>query len=537
MTRIHKIWLQQPIAFARVGGSHTPVPAFRWSDKDLRPRGTAKTMIVPAPTFSVDEKDGKLVPEPEAASTLLKDETGIRPVCPFFELHGEWEGQADTRITDEVIRDAGLHLSDLTWSIHHANHKAYSLTHADGDRIEARLTVRGNDHALHCLDGRSPEGAVNPLVPAGRCIVMGKVQVIRPTQEHRAVRLRFYAPPGHAYAPTNLQERLTTRRRLIDHLIALSLVNARWNDFKLPDTRTFLNPEAAWPQYKLLTYGQLGRAIPRIVTRLRSFIALARHRQVQMSEIARFLIGPTADAGKLPPGLFASKVGDGAVLSSLGIVDDLGDGILTCTLSGVTQPARARIVVAPPHFSPDRRPPVSIADNLTDREMRHDVRQPGWSNGENWRASEAEIDDLLDRAFETEGLSNLDAWNKTLRSENISDAVYRGDANPPRDPKTLLWRDLRAQTVLNLPLTEQGRWRHRRNSSDEFFEQLIRDDRELVEKWIRTPDDDQSLYYDRRMPALMRGSDRRPLHLTRRQLEAFKKWVAELRRRQDGERP
>jgi len=34
------------------------------------------------------------------------------------------------------------------------------------------------------------------------------------------------------------------------------------------------------------------------------------------------------------------------------------------------------------------------------------------------------------------------------------------------------------------------------------------------------------------MPALMRGPDRRPLHLTRRQLTALRRWAEQLRVRQ-----
>jgi hypothetical protein len=530
MTVIRKIWLQQPIAFARVGISPIPAPAFRWSGNDLRPRGSGKTMILPSPTYSVDKENGTLMREPDSEFTLLKDEKGIRPVCPFFELHGEWDGQTPdngTALTLDVLKAAGVDLKDLKWTVHHANHKAYSLTHDQGDRIEARLSIPGNHHSRVTLQGRSPDGAAKPLIPSDQFIPMGEVQVVQPTPERPGIRFRFYAPPGHAYGPTNLQERLKKHSPL-DYIIGLFKVNDRWKDFKLPRERCILNADASWTKYQLVTYSQLLAALPRVVMNLRKFIALLR--QVQLSELARFVIGPTADAGKLPPGLYASWAGGGAALSSLGIVDDLGDGIITCEIAGVANVASARIVVAPPHFSPDRRPPISIADQLADRELRKDVRSEDWTSAANWPELQAEIDDLLDRAFETESLSNLDAWNKTLTEENTSDAVYRGDPNPPKQPDALLWPDLHKETVLDLPLSERGRWRHRRNTADEFFEQLIRDDADLFNEWIRTPDDDESLYYDRRMPALMRGSDRRPLHLTRRQLESLRKWIGVLRK-------
>ncbi len=531
---IRRIWLQQPIAFARVGGSQTPLSAFRWTQPDLRPRGTGRTTIAPAPTFEVDPTSGTLSLVPDSEFTLFKDEKGLRPVCPFFELHGEWDARAadqSTALTMTVVEANGLSLSKLTWDIRHANHKAYSLTGSEGDRLEAQATLRGDDHARRDLIGSSPQGAANPLVPRDPGIKMGAIQAVRPTAEYPEIRFRFYAPPGHAYGPTNLPERLTKSSDLLDRLIALLRLNADWADFRLPAERCILNANSAWPRYKLVTYGELIKAVPRIVAHPRAFLSLCRH--VQRSELLRFLLGPTGDAGKLPPGLFAWRFGGGALLSSLGLVDDLGDGVITCSLDGVGQ-ARARIAVGPPHFSPDRRPPVTIADALTDRTQRADVRSPDWMSQKNWPSAEAEIDDLLDRAFETAALSNLDAWNEELRSENQSDAVYRRDATPPLDPGGLLWPDRSQETVLDLPLTEQGRWRHRRNAADEFFEQLIRETPELLKDWIRDPDDAQSLYYDRRMPALMRGPDRRPLHLTRRQLSALRKWAEQLRARQRG---
>lgn len=41
-------------------------------------------------------------------------------------------------------------------------------------------------------------------------------------------------------------------------------------------------------------------------------------------------------------------------------------------------------------------------------------------------------------------------------------------------------------------------------------------------------------YYDRRMPAVMRGSDRHPMHITRRQYELLVAWVRRLRQGVEG---
>jgi hypothetical protein len=516
---LRKIWLQQPIAFARVGRSRMPLAAFRWTEPDLRPRGTGRTGIAAARSFDVGPQDGVLRPRPELANVVFKDEEGIRPVCPFFELHGDWEGRAEgesTALTLPLLERLGLGLDAIRWQVRHANHKAYCLTGAEGDRVEAEIQLGGGDCARRELLGWSR--GENPLVPAANPIGLGAVQAVRPTAEAPGIRFRFYAPSGVVYGPTDLNARLA-KRSLVDRLL-----NGDWARFRLPAERCRLNPAAAWPGYKLLTYGELWRALPRILPQWPSLFALLT--EVQRSELLRFLLGPLADAGKLPPGTFAYRYGGGAVLSSLGLIDDMGDGIITCELGGKV--ARARIVVCPPHFSPDRRPPVSIADDLTDRVQREEVRSPDWAGPANWTTTEREIDDLFDRAFETAALANLDACSDELRRENISDAVYRHDPQVPAHPDRLLWRGLEKKTVLELPLSEQGHWRHRRNAADEFIEQLMRDSPELLRQRVRDPDDPLALYYDRRMPALMRGRDRRPLHLTRRQLGALRQWVERL---------
>src|SRR5262249_53930843 len=160
-TKLHSIWLQQPLAFARIGTSPTPLSSFRWTMPDIRPRGTGKTAIMPVETIEVDKHTG--VPHAtEDQYTLFRDEHGIRPVCPFFELHGKWDDN-EGPLTKKILGDCGLSLSDIVWTIHHANHKAYALTHSEGDRIEACRTVKGNDHRRRNLWGWSPPGP-KPLV-------------------------------------------------------------------------------------------------------------------------------------------------------------------------------------------------------------------------------------------------------------------------------------------------------------------------------------------------------------------------------------
>jgi hypothetical protein len=66
----------------------------------------------------------------------------------------------------------------------------------------------------------------------------------------------------------------------------------------------------------------------------------------------------------------------------------------------------------------------------------------------------------------------------------------------------------------------------------EVFEDRLRENPDLITKWIREPMTTDR-YYDRKMPALMRGSDRYPMHVTRRQYDLLVAWANRLR--QDAE--
>src|SRR5215469_873334 len=128
---IRKIWLQQPLAFARAGASPEPLAAFGWTTPDLRPHvGTGRTGITPG-------------------GVQFRDEKGIRPVWPYFELHGEWDEPqpGGGALTLGVLEANGRSLRDITWSIRHANLKAYAYTRAEGDRVEVEpFSVKGDSY-------------------------------------------------------------------------------------------------------------------------------------------------------------------------------------------------------------------------------------------------------------------------------------------------------------------------------------------------------------------------------------------------------
>ncbi|MFC5148779.1 hypothetical protein [Streptomyces aureoversilis] len=253
----------------------------------------------------------------------FKDADGWRPVCPYFELHGTWTTGGSRRtgpLTEAVPAEFGLDLADVRWDVAVANLKAHHYTQFDGDRIEARAEVRGDDHARHPPAGQSPPGVANPLVPPGRNLPLGSVQVPVPNAALPELQLRFTPGTGAVYGPQDLEDR------------------ADGTDYALPPERLILDPDAEWCGFPLQNTGD--------------------------------------DPRTVPGGLFAgAELAE--VQESLGLVDDVCDGIVTVTLPGDLT-ATARIVAAPPDFAPDRRPFVSLADGLTDRVERAEVREPAY---------------------------------------------------------------------------------------------------------------------------------------------------------------
>lgn len=226
----------------------------------------------------------------------------------------------------------------------------------------------------------------------------------------------------------------------------------------------------------------------------------------------------TDDARTNPGGLFATDDRG----RSLGFVDDVCDGIVRCTVPGLP-PARSRIAVGPPRYAPDRRPFVSLADGFADRVQRLEVSEPGFVEAE---STTYEVRDLMERVWETVGLSNVDFQNVRARSENRAVAAAQG--LPPEAAAGKVFPVPETIEGLPLPLTEHGRLQHHRLLALEVFEDLLREQPEMIDRVIRPPGTSDQ-YYDRRMPALYRGSDRHPMHVTRRQYDLLRAWAMHLR--------
>ncbi|MCA1677360.1 MAG: hypothetical protein LC799_36000, partial [Actinobacteria bacterium] len=131
---------------------------------------------------------------------------------------------------------------------------------------------------------------------------------------------------------------------------------------------------------------------------------------------------------------------------SWGVVDDTSDGVVSTevVIDGRRFTAAARICVGPPDYAPDRRPFLSLADDLTDR----DVEPP--SVDELLAAeddTQQRLTDLFQRVWETAGLVNLDA----IRARALRDNTFSGV-----DPKIgeLPYTDVRSMRPSDTPYSD-----------------------------------------------------------------------------------
>jgi len=495
-----EVFFQPPMAVARLGGSDTPLESFRWRE-DPSLHGAGKTVLEPATTLEI-QLDG--TPRPYLPSGIrFRDQGLIRPVAPFFELWARVKDGGNGKehvqpLSLPLLQQLGASLDALSFTLEVANLKAARRCGDPACGYVARVTVPATDHRRHALLARSPQQAgTQPLVTSDRPIPLGHFQVLRPVPalelgvDLGVVRVRFTPAKGEVYGPPAATAAPSPDLQRIHTLVK-------------PENR-ILNPAAAWCAYDAND---------------------ARYDNPQPSDTY-----DGADA------LESER--------SWGVVDDTCDGTLRASVvvRGVRFEAFGRVFAGPPDFAPDRRPFVSLADDLADR----DVVEPAPYEA---KVSEAEISDLFQRAFETVSLLNLDAQRQRGLSENAANGLTDDvPGYPHADGRSMTAQDVpyadKTRDLLTQP-TPQNPVPYAEVASDvhepladiEVLMDFLRDYADRVHLLIRPPyalfreladDPDQTPrtrrdprrtrdgVHDMRMPPFMRDSDASPLSLTRRQ--------------------
>jgi hypothetical protein len=501
--RILEVFILPPNAIARVGGSPTPLESYTW-DVDPTIAGRAQTVIVPDVSFDVTE-DGSIRPF-LPSNIRFRDGAFLRPVAPFLEL---WcrvmeAGDEDERpMTLGLLERAGVSEANLTFRVTAANKKAERRTNDPSCGFQAQVVVVGTDHAPKPLLAISPNRPDSqPLVLSDRPIPLGHVQVIRPIKASEmgadlsAIRLRFTPAGGEVYGPPTAA-------------VAVAPGTNRSHMMVKPENR-ILNPQSPWTQYN--------------------------------ADETRFLSPQPSDTY------------DGSDIDqerSWGVVDDTCDVLVECDLviDGVRIQAQSRIAAGPPHFAPDRRPFVSLADDLKDRDEPLPGGTTTLTQGESQEDLEHRINDLFQRALEVAGLVNVDAnRNRAIRTNGDSTLV---PGTPHTDNLMMTTSDV---PYANLTATDWQSVPHARLPLSDFVQEAhgpladldsmvikLREEAARIRLMIRPPYGyfrqlptvpaaapnrafrdpriARDMEYDMRMPPFMRDSDATAMSLTHRQYD------------------
>lgn len=399
MPKLLALFVLPPAAFGRLGGSRHPLDNYEWRT-DPSIHGASQTVIEPATTLDVAH-DGSVVPF-RPGVIRFRDGADLRPVAPFFELwvrvlygpaddavvHGVHKAgdEAELPLTATLLRDLGGALAGVSYVVSVGNRKAARRTGDDANAFEIVRKVRGDDHEPKPLLAYTPPrpGQV-PLVTPEHPIPLGSFQVMRPIRRTEleidldVLRVRYTPAHGQVYGPPTAIEAQGTTSPAFFEIV--------------PPENRILNPKASWLAYdgSYATYTN--------------------------PEPWDTYDGADQDANV-----------------AWGVVDDTCDGTLDVSVIVHAErfTASARLFVGPPDYAPDRRPFVSLADDLIDR-AAEPVTAGELATPKAREAVMASVADLFARVFETASLLNVDAIRRRALRDN-SGSFAPGDPNTTAPP-------------------------------------------------------------------------------------------------------
>jgi hypothetical protein len=505
---IQTILVTPAIAIARLGGSTKPQDAYKWIESP-NPRSRGETAIAPDWSLTV-QTDGTVEPVMPVAINF-RDGALIKPVCPFFELWalvGEpasapvtWR---EVPLTPALLTQHGAALSDLVFRIDAKNLKVARRTSDPELRFGTfpPLEVRANSNSPVPILASSPPGvpATRRMIPANRNVPLGSFQVMKSRAQPapgstpwtevvnvELMRFRFTPARGHSYGPPQA-----------------ALPQPAGSFAPVEASRAFLNQNTAWVRFR----GNIPYDPPQ----------------------------DTYDG---------ADVGNDV---SLGVVDDTCGGRVEISLRlpapvNRTLTTAATIFVAPPDFAPDRRPFLSLADELNDRGSDSVARTAAMSDGDR----DAWVEDLFERIYETLSLLNVDRWRRdkavTLTGNRLAPTPIPGDdtrratlamGGSDRLRNKLFALPAESQNI-HLPLTAHARTRHRLLADLDYLRDFVVQSPGRLASLIRSSFEaergettDGIGTTTMRMPPFMRNSNGGPLTLAPWQHDLLMAWVNEL---------
>ena len=534
MVQVVEMFFLPPIAVARVGGSDNPLEAFEW-DSDVSTHGAHQTIIKPTVTLDV-AADGSL--RAYLPNTIrFRDGDQLRPAAPFFELWLKLEDDGkkqDKPATPALLAQLGASLANLQFNVTVANCKAQRRTGSAACSFIARVDVGGNDHQRKPLLAISPYTAdQEPLVYPDHPIPLGAFQVIKPAAtvamgvDLSQIRVRFTPARGEVYGPPNAIVGPPSPAQP-GEIVAAPILPGVLHEI-VPERNRILNPKTPWSTYIMNVKGQTDPQ--------------------------------PCDSYD------GADVGD---WRSWGVVDDTCDGIITAQLivGGQRFVATARVLSGVPDYAPDRRPFVSLAADLADRDL-----PPAEVTLED---TTAEIVDLFTRIFETAGLMNLDAMRYKAIMININDPPWPNYPGLPKINDEMMTKDDKPYVDLipveldsdkvaqesdgvrfePLPYTEVVKVAHAPLTDLITLRDFLRTRKDHVRRLVRPPYGrfsqladkpdvvpnpafrdarvSRDSLHDMRMPPFMRDSDENPLSLNWRDYDMLMRFI-DLLDLQDGQ--
>src|SRR5882757_5182532 len=500
---IQAIFVTPGLAFARLGGSSTPQFAYDWIDTRA-PRADGETSIAPGWTIAI-QPDGSPAPfMPD--SVTFRDGDLVRPVAPFYEIWarvGDAGGTLrEVPLTPALLQANGFALATLQLKITAQNLKAARRT---GNKQLAfgtfpPLTISATNNSRVAILGTSPATAPNPMIPAGRSIPLGSIQFLRSIPQ----------PSNEPWSGSLNVETLRFRYT--------------------PGTGLFYGPPEA-----AQAVPQSGRPTPAV-----------RPENAFLKRNAGWRGTPTNDL--VEPGDTYDVIDQRRPTGpSLGVVDDTCEVHFEVSLQRGAAPtltAKSVAFVGPPDFAPDRRPFLSTADELNDRDADAAARNAALGDDEldRW------VQDLFERIYETVSLLNVDLYRRDprggghganlpadkLHASDIDDGVRdrptgaMGGRDALRNP---LFKLAAPTTVDPLPLSAHARMRHRALSDLQSLIELVSLDPNRLKTLVRPPFEVEDfelanpLATSMRMPPFMRQSNAQPLTLATWQYDLLMRWV------------
>ena len=394
-------------------------------------------------------------------------------------------------LTPALLQANGLALAALRMKVTASNLKAARRT---GNPQLAfgtfpPLTIGANDSSRVAILGTSPTTAPTPMIPAGRSIPLGSVQMLRsipqPSGEAwssavsvETIRFRYTPATGLFYGPPEAAQAIPQNGRPAP---AVRPQNA------------FLNPNAGWRGASTIgliepgdTYDVINqRRNPNPQPRVRASGPRSASTTLPARSPFRYLTGARRSAADVDR-----------------------------QVRGVRRSAS---------FAPDRRPFLSTADELNDREADAAARNQalGDDDLDRW------VNDIFERIYETVSLFNVDLYRRRraaglppakLRTNDI-DAGARDRPTRAMGGRDALRNQLYKLPPPNdqepLPLSEQARMRHRALSDLQNLIELVSLDPNRLKTLVRPPfeieDFESPLATSMRMPPFMRQSNAQPL--------------------------